>query len=178
MVKPYIRLSKAVGEKRIIWLVRFWLINVFCTLCRPCFSCPTKTDCKLHGYPGMLAMNCLRPLRIPGIGTFAMFWCLESYYIIITGILWCDLHLNTPVTDHMASIVLSNCVLPLPLLNMECAACMHQLYHWHPAPSWFCINVNVNPWHLHTELVNMICALFCVTFTTVSWHRFWAQQGT
>ena len=102
------------GEKRIIWLVRFWLINVFCTLCRPCFSCPTKTDCKLHGYPDVLAMNCLRPLRIPGIGTFAMFWCLECYYMIITDILWCDLHLNTPATDHVASIMLSNCVCLFP----------------------------------------------------------------
>ena len=55
---------------------------------------------------------------------------------------------------------------------------MHELYHWHPAPSWLCINVNVNPCHLHTDLVNMMFALLCVALTTVLWHRFWAQQGT
>ena len=54
------------------------------------------------------------PLRLSWIWTFAMFWCLERYYMIVTDILWYDLHLNTPVTDHMASIVLSNCVCLFP----------------------------------------------------------------
>ena len=80
------------------------------------------------------------PLRLSWIWTFAMFWCLERYYMIITDILWYDLYLYTPVTDHMASIGLSNCVLPLPLLNMECAACMNfttdTLLHHNSALTW------------------------------------------
>ena len=53
--------SKAVGEQRIIWLVRCWLINVFCKLCHAWISCPTLIDCKLHGYPDMLLQTPLTP---------------------------------------------------------------------------------------------------------------------
>ena len=55
----------------------------------------------LNGYD---TMNDPIPLRLSWIWTFAMFWCLKRYYMIITDILWCDLHLNTPVTDHMPSM--------------------------------------------------------------------------
>ena len=58
-------------------------------------------------------------LRLSEKCTYASVTMKKNHCMYMTDILWYDLHLNTPVTDHMASIVLSNCVLPLPLLNMD-----------------------------------------------------------
>ena len=117
--------SEAVGERRIIWLIRRWLIDVFWKEWCLLFFCIISPSRVINLWNGYDTMNVPLPLRLSWIWNFAMFWCLARYYMIVTDILWYDLHLNTPVTDHMASIVLSNCVLPLPLLNMECAACMN-----------------------------------------------------
>ena len=54
------------------------------------------------------------PLRLSWIWTFAIFWCLKCYYMIITDILWYDLHLNTPVIDHMPPMCCLIAFLPLP----------------------------------------------------------------
>ena len=42
--------SKGVGEQRIIWLVRWWSINVLRTLCSACIFRPTWFDSELHMY--------------------------------------------------------------------------------------------------------------------------------
>ena len=106
--------SRPVGEQRIIWLVRCWLINVMRWLWYLLFFCLISPSWVMHLIMYTMPWTVFLPLRLSRIGTFAMFWCLESYYIIITDILWCDLHLNTPVTDHMTSIMLSNCICLLP----------------------------------------------------------------
>ena len=87
------------------WLRWLWYLLFFCLI-----SLAWVMNLIMYTMP----WTAFLPLRLSRIGTFAMFWCLESYYIIITDILWCDLHLNTPVTDYMTSIMLSNCICLLP----------------------------------------------------------------
>ena len=87
------------------WLRWLWYLLFFCLI---------SPSWVMHLIMYTMPWTVFLPLRLSRIGTFAMFWCLESYYIIITDILWCDLHLNTPVTDHMTSIMLSNCICLLP----------------------------------------------------------------
>ena len=116
------------------------------------------------------AMGCLTPLRLLGIGTFSMFWCLESYYIIITGIVWCDLHLNTPVIDYMTSIMLFNCICLLPcsiwnarhawtlILTLNSITILHQRGHEPIKPvHWACEHdVCFVICHLHNCLVTQV----------------------
>ena len=102
------------GERRIIWLVRRWLIDVFWKRWYRLFFSIISPSRDMHLIVCTMPWNVSLPLRLYRIRTFAMFWCLESYYMIITDILWCDLHLNTPATDHVASIMLSNCVCLFP----------------------------------------------------------------
>ena len=106
-----------------------------------CFlsSCLMSPSWVMHLNNVDRAVDGFIPQRLFGIGTFAIFWCLKSYFIIITDILWSDLHLNTPVTDCMTSIVLSNCICLLPhsIWNARhawtLALTLHSItiLHWH-----------------------------------------------
>ena len=113
------------GEPRIIWLVRLWLIDVFWKQWYLLFFCVISPSWVVNLLVWMWHHGPPLPLRISWIWTFAIFWCLKCYYMIITDILWYDLHLNTPVIDHMPSMYCLIAFLPLPLLNMECMACMN-----------------------------------------------------
>ena len=92
------------GERRIIWLVRLWLIDEFWKQWYLLFFCIISPSSVINLLEWMWHHGRPLPLRLSWIWTFAMFWCLKRYYMIITDILWYDLHLNTPVTDHMPSM--------------------------------------------------------------------------
>ena len=116
--------SKAVGEQRIIWLVRCWLINIFSTLCNARIFSPSRFDPDMNVYGKWDLSACLTPLRLSEIRPHPLCWLIKSDSIIMLDILPYDIHLNKRVTTHtppISALWLNSSSSPL---NLECASCL------------------------------------------------------
>ena len=83
--------SKAVGERRTIWLVRRWLINVFWKQWYLLFFCIISPSWVINLWNGYDTMDVPLPLRLSWIRYLAMFWDLKIYSMLESAILWYDL---------------------------------------------------------------------------------------
>ena len=85
---------------------------------------------------------CYAP-RLSGIGAFAMFFSLKSYWILMTDILWHDLHKYVWYCSYNVRVSPPSASAFSPTQSG-----MHDIpepQHWRSTPLWLCINVNVNP---------------------------------
>ena len=90
-----------------------------------CLDFLSDLNCPCYAYiPWIWCCRLSYTLRLSDIWTFALVWMSESYYIIVTDILWQFLHSNTRVTDQTASISALSLQLSFSPLNLECAACL------------------------------------------------------
>ena len=117
MVKPYIRLSKAVGEQRIIWLVRCCLIDAFWKLCCALIFPPISASWVINFWHECGAMDPLYRIWLSELGTFAICWDLKNCSITETDILWYDLH--EYVCYYSCDLCISS-----PLLPWLCLPCI------------------------------------------------------
>ena len=79
------------GERRIIWLVRRWLIDEFWKPCCALISPPIFTSWVMNFWHECGVMGSLYTMWLSELGTFAMFWDLKIHSITETDILWYDL---------------------------------------------------------------------------------------
>ena len=79
------------GERRIIWLVRRWLIDDFWKQCCALISHLIFTSWVMNCWHEFGAMDSLYTMRLSELGIFAMFCGLKNHSITETDILWYDL---------------------------------------------------------------------------------------
>ena len=83
--------SKAVGERRIIWLVRRWLIAVFWKQRYLLFFCIISPSRVINLWNGYDTIDVPLPLRLSWIRYLALFWDLKIYSMLESDILCYDL---------------------------------------------------------------------------------------
>ena len=106
--------SDGVGKQRIIWLVRWWLIDVFWKLCCALIFFPMSASWVINLWTGYGAMDPLYIMWLSELGIFAMFRGLKNYSITETDILWYDLH--EYICYYSCDLCISSPLLPWPCL--------------------------------------------------------------
>ena len=109
--------SDGVGKQRIIWLVRWWLIDVFWKLCCALIFFLMSASWVINLWAGYGAMDPLYIMWLSELGIFAMFWGLKNYSITETDILWYDLH--EYICYYSCDLYISS-----PLLTWRCLPCI------------------------------------------------------
>ena len=110
------------GERRIIWLVRRWLIDEFWKPCCALISHPIFTSRVMNFSHECGAMGSLYTMWLSELGPFAMFWDLKVYSMTETGILWYDLYeyvyyysWNLYISSLLLSWLCLHCIMNYPL---------------------------------------------------------------
>ena len=143
--------SDGVGKQRIIWLVRWWLIDVFWRLCCALIFPPVSASWVINLWTGYGAMDPLYIMWLSELGIFAMFWGLKNYSITETDILWYDLHeyiccyscdlcVSSPFLSFSQNpYILSIADMSMFALHYELST-MHDPWLSHCTSPWLCMN--------------------------------------
>ena len=142
--------STGVGKQRIIWLVRCWLINVFCSLWNARIFSPSRFDPDMKVYGKWDVLDCLQPLRLFEIRPHPLFWLIESDSIVMLDILPYDLHPNARIATHMPPISALWTNSSSSPLNLECASCLPSnvdtTHQYDSALTWKCTHKIYTLW--------------------------------